>query len=635
MEEHNLKLNNNSEKNNKEENITSELFYNEYKWKSIKDNITYFFNIRLNTNNTISFTCSYLGIKEKNTFEKYFSLVDFSSYKKFRKIEDIKNIYIYLLSMIQENQYSFQQNNLEIELTINSCISSEKTLEFKLPKLIPSTKCEICGRNLSGVNYLRYLRNNNINNSQTSNTDINNAVTYEENQNKNVLEKIMEEIMALKKENCIKNEQIKNLQKDYFEQNQRLYKENQILKSQLIKYKKIEINKEPILIDNKIKTDITNTISDSNSNILSPNKTQKGIKLQLKRIISTNELFIKDPQNLKYYSSIIKNTSAKGVNSIFEVFTSAKDGQKYLVSKNGKNHFIDIISLTDNKIIKELNNTNSITMIRYFFNYKGKREYLISADITKCIIIWDINNDYKVLYKINTEYIDANIYSCYLFFDNFENNYIFTSCGLNRYIKNETTYTKMYSLKDGTFIKNLIDSNENNTYYLLMWYNELDKINYLIELCEKKIVITNFIQNEKYAELYQSDLKVLKYYSGFIYSIKDKKNYLCCSTSNGCIVIWDLLNKNLMNYIKISKVELYNIIQWNQKYAIVSGGSTKLIKIFNLEEFKEVGNIKTNHHSNLNCVKKINHPLYGEALLSCGNDHKIKLYFFKENQNSS
>ena len=188
----------------------------------------------------------------------------------------------------------------------------------------------------------------------------------------------------------------------------------------------------------------------------------------------------------------------------------------------------------------------------------------------------------------------------------------------------------MYSLKDGKFIKNLIDSNENNTYYLLIWYNESDKINYLIELCEKKIVITHFIENKKYAELYQSDLTVLKYYSGFIYSIKDKKNYLCCSTSNGYIVIWDLLNKILMNYIKITQVELYNIIQWNQKYAIVSGGSTKLIKIYDLEELEEAGYIKTNHHSNVNCVKKINHPLYGEALLSCGNDHKIKLYILKE-----
>ena len=630
MEVNDLNINNNTENINKEANTTSELFYNEYKWKSSKDNITYFFKIRLNTNNTISFTCSYLGIKEKNTFEKYFSLVDFSSYKKFRRIEDIKNIYIYLLSMIQENQYSFNHNNLEIQLTINSCISSEQTLEFILPKLIPSTKCEICGRNLNGINYLRYLRNNNSNISNTCHTDINNTVTFDENPNKTILEKIMEEITSLKKENCIKNEQIKNLQKDYFEQNQKLYKENQFLKNQLIKCKKIEITKEPFLFDNKIKTDITNTFNDSNSNILSPNKTQKGNKLQLKRNVPTNELFNKDPNNLKYLSSIVKNASAKGVNSIFETFTSAKDGKKYLVSKNGKNHFIDIISLTDNELIKELNNTISLTMVRYFFNYKGYREYLITADINKYVIIWDISNDYKVLYKINTEYVDAYIYSCYIFFDNFENNYIFTSCGLNRYKKNETTYTKMYSLKDGKFIKNLIDSNENNTYYLLIWYNESDKINYLIELCEKKIVITHFIENKKYAELYQPDLTVLKYYSGFIYSIKDKKNYLCCSTSNGYIVIWDLLNKILMNYIKITQVELYNIIQWNQKYAIVSGGSTKLIKIYDLEELEEAGYIKTNHHSNVNCVKKINHPLYGEALLSCGNDHKIKLYILKE-----
>ena len=630
MEVNDLNINNNTEKNNKEANITNELFYNEYKWKSTKDNITYFFKIRLNTDNTISFTCSYLGMKEKNTFEKYFSLADFSAYKKFRTIEDIKNIYIYLLSMIQENHYSFNHNNLEIELTINSCISSEKTLEFILPKLIPSSKCEICGRNLNGINYLRYLRNNNSNTSNTCHTDINNAVTFDENPNKSVLEKIMEEIEALKKENCIKNEQIKNLQKDYFEQNQKLYKENQFLKNQLIKYKTIEINKEPFLFKNKIKTDITNNINDYNSNILSPNKTQKGNKLQLKRNVSTHEMFNKNPNNLKYLSSIVKNTSAKGVNSIFEVFTSAKDGQQYLVSKNAKNHSIDIISLTDNKLVKVLNNTISLTMVRYFFNYKGYREYLVTADINKCVIIWDISNDYKVLYKINTEYVDAYIYSCYIFFDNFENNYIFTSCGLNRYTKNETTYIKMYSLKDGKFIKNLIDSNENNTYYLLIWYNELNKINYLIELCEKKIVITNIIENLKYAELYQSYLKVHKYYSGFIYSIKDKKNYLCCSTSNGCIVIWDLLNKILMNYIKISQVELYNIIQWNQKYAIVSGGSTKLIKIYDLEEFNEAGYIKTNHHSNVNCVKKINHPLYGEALLSCGNDHKIKLYIFKE-----
>jgi hypothetical protein len=367
-------------KNMKEENKINELFYNEYKWNSYKNNITYYFKIRLNTNNTISFSCSYLEAKDKNIFEKNYSLVDFISYKRFKKNEDIKDIYIYLLTMIQENQYIFNHNDLEIELIIKPYTSTEKNLEFILPKLLPSCKCEICGRNLNGIDYLRYLRNNsNEKNSSNFNTDKNINLTTDEEKNKTTLEKILEEINMLKKENCIKNEQIRNLQKDFFEQNQRLYHENQILKNQLIKVKKIEIFKEPpILYENNLKTDINNN-NDSNSNNYSPNKTHKPIKYSLKRNNSILELFNSDPCNLKYHSSIINNTSAKGVNSIFEIFTSAKDNNKYLISKNGKTHNIDIIALNDNEIIKELtydNNKSTITMVRYFFNnYKEKKEY--------------------------------------------------------------------------------------------------------------------------------------------------------------------------------------------------------------------------------------------------------------------
>ena len=626
------------EKNANAVNKTTELFYNEYKWKSSKDNITYFFKIRLNTNNTISFSCSYSGNKEKNTFEKCYSLVDFSNYKRFKKIDDIRDIYIYLLTMIQENQCSFNHNNLEIELSIKSYTSSEKALEFFLPKLLPNCKCEVCGRSLNGINYLRYMHNRNSKNEVTFQTDINNTSTKEEIQNKSSIEKILEEIEALKKENCIKNEQIKNLQKDYLDQNQKLFKENQTLKNQLIKYKKNELVNMPVLSENQIKTDLNNAISDSNSNILSPNnKTQKKFKLALKGDIPLNEMFAGNPAKLQYQFSITKTAGAKGVNNVFEIFTSVKDGQKYLASKSGNNHNINIFSLIDNKKIlfmKYGDNATTVTMVRYFCNYKLKKEYLISADTDKKVVIWDVSNNFALLRVINTEYQDANIYSCYLFFDDFENNFLFTSCGLNKYKKNDTNYTKMYSLKDGKFIKNIIDSNDNNTYFLLIWYNEIDKFNYLIELCEKQIVITNFNQNSLYAKLYKSDLKVLKYYSGFIYSRENKKNYLCCSTSNGLVITWDLINKSCINNIQISQVELYNIIQWNQKYAIIAGGPTKKIIVFDLDEFKEVNNINTNHRSNVNCVKKINHPKYGEILLSSGNDHKIKLYFIKENQNS-
>jgi WD40 repeat protein len=267
-------------------------------------------------------------------------------------------------------------------------------------------------------------------------------------------------------------------------------------------------------------------------------------------------------------------------------------------------------------------------MVRYFIKYKGKNEYLISADTDKNVIVWDITDNFKLLHFIQTEYINHNIYSCYIFFDNWDNNFIFTSCGLNKYEKNEASYTKMYSLKDGKFEKDIIDSNENNTYYLLVWYHENYKINYLIECCEGKIIITDFFKNDLYAILNPQEFKVLKYYSGFIYNYEKKngRDFLCCSTSNGCVAIWDLLNINLIYFGKISKFELYNIIQWNENYALISGGANKTIKIFDLKKFKEVKNIETGHSSNVNCIKKIIHPIFGESLLTSGNDHKIKLW---------
>ena len=185
----------------------------------------------------------------------------------------------------------------------------------------------------------------------------------------------------------------------------------------------------------------------------------------------------------------------------------------------------------------------------------------------------------------------------------------------------------MYTLKDGNFVKNIVDSNENNTYYLLIWCNENTKIIYLIECCEGKVVITNFTKNELYAKFEEPHFKILKYYSAFIYS--DNKNgndYLYYSSSNGYLAVWDLKNKSSNYFKKISKVELYNIIQWNKQYAIVSGGKNKNIIIYDIENLEVFKNIPTEHSSNLNCIKKIIHPLYGECLLSSGNDHKIKLW---------
>ena len=68
------------------------------------------------------------------------------------------------------------------------------------------------------------------------------------------------------------------------------------------------------------------------------------------------------------------------------------------------------------------------------------------------------------------------------------------------------------------------------------------------------------------------------------------------------------------------------IIQWNDKYIIVADNKNKSFKIIDIDKSEVICNIGGKHENNVICVKKIYHPLYGESLLSAGNDKIIKLW---------
>ena len=71
---------------------------------------------------------------------------------------------------------------------------------------------------------------------------------------------------------------------------------------------------------------------------------------------------------------------------------------------------------------------------------------------------------------------------------------------------------------------------------------------------------------------------------------------------------------------------LHHIIQWNDKYAIIADVDNKSFKIFNYDEKKYICNIGGQHSNYVIGVKKINHPIYGESLLTSGWDYTIKLW---------
>ena len=141
-------------------------------------------------------------------------------------------------------------------------------------------------------------------------------------------------------------------------------------------------------------------------------------------------------------------------------------------------------------------------------------------------------------------------------------------------------------------------------------------------------MINNLFQDEIYAILIQEPESF--HDSGFIYS-KDYKDFLCCSSTNGYINIWDLYNKNLFKRINTCNCWLTDIIEWNNKYIIVSDLKNNAFKIIDLERNAEISNIYTKHIDGIKSIKKINHPIYGECLLSAGKDQTIRLWNVKLN----
>ena len=307
------------------------------------------------------------------------------------------------------------------------------------------------------------------------------------------------------------------------------------------------------------------------------------------------------------------------MNDIFEVFISYRDNKEYLISTNNSDFNLDIFTLLDNqKILSLQGHKKKARTIRSFINRGNYNEYLISGDGNYIVIIWDISNNYKIKYQIDTKYA-GHIYSCLLIFPhNIDNNYIIIST-FNKSNDNEKSAKKIYSLNNGEFIKYVNNSNKNNIYYLLSWYNKNNNKYYIILFSYKKIIINNLLEDELYSELKQEP--EVEHISGFIYK-KDNNDYLFSTSFNGYINIWDLYNKKLFKIINTNKCKLANIIQWNDKYIIVADYNNKSFKIIDLEKNKIISDIGGQHIDNLRCIKKINHPIYGESLFVL---EKIKL----------
>lgn len=386
-----------------------------------------------------------------------------------------------------------------------------------------------------------------------------------------------------------------------------------------------------IKIKNSIKNKKIKINYDSNLYNLSFNISIKNeIELKFKKNICdiSKQIFKKIP-NLKFKETILSTNCGGGCNSTFDAFLCYKDSKQYLASSNYTNYNINIIYLENNQLTASLKgHNNEIYSIRYFINDYNKDEYLISSDLNKIVIVWNILKNYKIDFLVEENYSKFRyIYSCMI--TNIEEfNYVIISSYtadrnyINMDSKNDCT--KMYSLMNKGFIKNIYNTNNNCTRYLLSWHNEDNYNDYIIECCDGKISINNLLKKENYCDLI-SDREGEEFLSGFIFT-KSNNDYLCTASWNGYIRIWDLYEKTEINFVKTQYCELYYIIPWSNRHFIFANKFIKSINVVDIETLEIITNIKNENLKGIKCIKKAIHPLYGESLLACSDNGSIHLF---------
>ena len=620
-----------------EKNEINILNHKEYNIKYDNDN----YSLRIEIDNKyITFILSKLNEPVNYNYKNKYDLLSIVNTltlnpSKHSNLNEILDIFdkVYLKNKLSISKVDDNTISLIIKFNI---IFDEVTHELKLYKIYMNTndKFNILYNEIKlmqqKVDNITTNKNKEIEEIQKKlkEMDLNLTKKNEEINNINLAIKERENLINEQKEMLIK------LNNTIIEMNNSLIeKENKIkVIEDKLEEKEIIINNLDIIIknkeinDNEISYQLKNTMNEINNDLNVKYNELLNMISNLEHnefIKKINYKFEKDPQDLKFRQNIINSNASYGWNDIFEVYISRKDNKEYLVSPNNNNYKLDVISLLENKITVSLKgHNNHIRTIRYFINNINSEEYLISADNDIIVIIWEITYDFNMKFKINTNYSD-NIYSCLLLFDLInENNYIVTS-SYAQLEDNEKSATKLYSLENGQLIKYISYSNKSAVYYLLSWYNKNNNKYYIVQFTFKAILINSVIDDELYCELIQEPED--NHLSGFIYSL-DNKDYLCSSSYNGYIHLWDLFNKSIYKVISTNDCVLCNIIQWNNKYSIVADYDNKSFKIIDFEKGQVVKDIKGEHTDKVPCVKKLYHPLYGESLLSAGQDNTIKLW---------
>lgn len=331
----------------------------------------------------------------------------------------------------------------------------------------------------------------------------------------------------------------------------------------------------------------------------------------------------KSNPNFKFKEIVVEKTECLASSYQFDCY-KADDGETYLISPYWDiekvaepDHHISLINLRTNKIFLKLEgHKDRVLTARYFQDPYTKKHYLISADRKGKVIVWNLSEGGKNIFEKDLKY-ESFIYSVLLMFE--EDNKIMPV--VSTLSSGETFVFDVSDINKSVEVK---DTKELNIYFMTYWYDDKNKEHNIIQCGKNKILISQYKAKTNYS--IQTDDKHPYNLGGMVFKSKGK-NYLITSATYGLIKVIDLEQKKEIFSLTLEDVFLYSFVRWNDQYILLNDCLQRRILVLDMEDnFKIKSKVLCPEMYFDRFIKKVDHPIYGESIMSVGIDWKIKLF---------
>ena len=308
------------------------------------------------------------------------------------------------------------------------------------------------------------------------------------------------------------------------------------------------------------------------------------------------------------YNCLFNNTSVvfRSVNSLL-----------YLVYTTINNSMI-CFDLEKFKKISEIKNPKDkkIRAIKHHTDKKNKNDLIMTIyPMDKNIRIWNVKN-WECLLFINNAFAESILYSA-CFYN--KNNQIYIVASNCNYF-GESEQTKIFDLH-GNKIKEINDRDD-AILIIEIYYDKKNRKDYIITGNKNYMKSFNLEKNCLYHKYFD---EVNGAHFNFTVYENEEVVKLIESCEDGNIRIWNFNSGNLINKIKLSNKEIYNVCLWNKNY-IICGSKDNLLYIVDIQNSK-IRKSLLGHNNHVVWIQKIKHIKFDECILSQGleNDN-IKLW---------